>query len=142
MEIFWPNGSPSMHHQAFWRSRYSGSNPVLSGITSTFEPIPLSDSVFFNSNHQLRSVPASTTSPGLLSPQPVTNLRLSSEELKICEKWITPYSTLSTIMDRLKMLREAILPRLSKVNVSMAEEAWKARKSVSIHSSWNSIWYS
>ena len=78
------------------------------------------------------SVTASTTSLGLPSPQPVTDLRLSSEELKICEKLITPYSALSTMVDRLKMLRGAILPQLSKVNVGMAEEAWKAWKSVSI----------
>ena len=77
------------------------------------------------------TAPASTTSPALTPAQPVTDLRLSPEELKICEKWITPYSALLAMEDRLKILREAILPRLFLVNVGMAEEAWKACKSVS-----------
>jgi len=71
------------------------------------------------------------------TPQPVTDLqrsslKLSQEELKVCEKWIIPYSSLETSEDRLKMLRGSILPRLAKVNVGMAEEVWKPRKSVSI----------
>lgn len=80
--------------------------------------------------------PASTVPPAPTTPQPANDqeaspLRLSPEELKVCEKWITPYSALETREDRLKMLREAILPRLAKVNTGMPEEVWKARKSVS-----------
>lgn len=80
--------------------------------------------------------PASTVPPPTV-PQPATDpqvslLRLSPEELKICEKWITPYSALETTEDRLKMLRGAILPRLAKVNTGMPEEVWKPRKSVSV----------
>ena len=77
------------------------------------------------------TAPASAASLAHTPAQPVTDLRLSLEEHKICERWITPYSALLATEDRLKMLREAILPWLSLVNVSMAEEAWKAHKSVS-----------
>jgi hypothetical protein len=74
----------------------------------------------------------STAAPVSTPSQPVSDLSLSPEELKICEKWITPYSALETAEDRLKMLRGAILPRLTLVNTGMAEESWKARKSVSM----------
>lgn len=77
------------------------------------------------------------TPPATTAPQPVTDpqrssLKLSQEELKVCEKWIIPYSALETSEDKLKMLRGSILPRLAKVNMGMAEEIWKPRKSVSI----------
>ena len=42
---------------------------------------------FSNSHHHPMSSPASTTSLCHPPPQPVTELRLSTEELKICEKW-------------------------------------------------------
>jgi len=53
--------------------------------------------------------------PTTTTPQPVTDpqrssLKLTEEELKICEKWIIPYSTLETSEDKLKMLRGSILP--------------------------------
>lgn len=73
----------------------------------------------------------STAAPVSTSPQPVADLRLSPEELTICEEWITPYSVLETTEDRLKMLREAILPRLLKLNTGMPQDRWKVRKSVS-----------
>jgi len=85
--------------------------------------------------------PASTTPPATTpsaptAPQPATDsqessLRLSQQELKVCEKWIVPYSASETTDDRLKMLRKDILPRLAKVNEGMPEEVWKPRKSVS-----------
>ena len=105
-----------------------------SGITGIPKPIP----PFFQLEPSTDMPPSVSTAPPAPTTPPGTDpqaspLRLSPEELKICKKWIVPYSILETTEDRLKMLRGAILPRLAKVNTGMPEEVWKPRKSVSIH---------
>ena len=74
--------------------------------------------------------PPVSTAPLATDPQE-SPLRLSPDELKICKKWITAYSTLEMTEDRLKMLRGAILPQLAQVNTDMPEDVWKAHKLVS-----------
>ena len=123
------------------RAPYSDYNLFLFGhhrvLQKFLKPIPdLFFCFFFNSNHLTGMSPP--TPPATTTPQPVTDpqrssLKLSQEELKVCEKWIIPYSALETSEDKLKMLRGSILPRLAKVNTGMAEEVWEPRKSVSIH---------
>ena len=137
-----------MRHQTFFWRPFQGRPTIVtvtcfhSGITGILKPI-LTLFFFFQLEPPTdMPPPASTTPPGTTPPaptahQPATDpqgspLRLSQEELKVCEKWIIPYSALETTDDRLKMLRGDILPRLAKVNTGMPEEIWKPRKSVSI----------
>jgi hypothetical protein len=77
------------------------------------------------------SLPTSTT-PQPATDQQESSLKLTQEELKVCEKWVTPYTKLETSADRLKMLRERILPQLYLFNRELPNDAWKARKKVSI----------
>ena len=77
--------------------------------------------------------PPISTAPLVPTPsQPVAELRLSPEELNICEKWIMPYSVLETVEDRLKIWRGKILPCLFLLNTGIPEEAWKTCKLVSV----------
>ena len=62
---------------------------------------------------------------------PLPPLKLTEEEMAVIDKWTSMYEKTIASKDRLRMLSEQILPRLTPLNRHLSEDAWRLRKSVS-----------
>ena len=62
---------------------------------------------------------------------PLPPLELTEEEMAVIDKWTSAYEKTIASKDRLRMLSEQILPRLTPLNRHLSEDAWRLHKSVS-----------
>lgn len=62
---------------------------------------------------------------------PLPPLELTPEEMAVINKWTGVYEKTTTSKDRLELLSQKILPRLTPLNTHLTKDAWRVRKSVS-----------
>lgn len=73
---------------------------------------------------------ANGTAPKPKKP-PLPPLELTQAEMAVIKQWTGVYEKTLSSKDRLEMLANKILPRLTPLNTHLTKDAWRVRKSVS-----------